>query len=155
MKTPEEIVYDAGRQALADQEALVAGIRQRTGVLVAAHALVASFFGATTLRADGLGAWSWIALTSLLVGLVVAAVLLAPWRLRFALDAHVLYRRLYEEPSPAATSDTPVWLTAAGFAYQQARDENGLRVRAMSTLSAVLSAAMVLQTFAWVVQLAS
>jgi hypothetical protein len=29
--TLEEITYDAGRYALADQESLVAGIRQRTG----------------------------------------------------------------------------------------------------------------------------
>lgn len=45
----EEIAYEAGRDALADQEALVAGVRQRTGTLLAAHALVASFLGATTI----------------------------------------------------------------------------------------------------------
>ena|SRR5829696_7682351 len=51
----EEITYEAGREALADQEALVAGIRQRTGTLLAAHALVTSFLGATTIREAGLG----------------------------------------------------------------------------------------------------
>jgi hypothetical protein len=155
MKTLEEIAYDAGRHALADQELLVSGIRQRTGTLVAAHALVASFFGATTLSADGLHAWSWIALASLFVGLVVAAVLLAPWRLRFALDARVLYEHLYNGLPPAVTSDSSASLAAAGFAYQQVRDQNGPRVRAMSLLSAVLSVVLVLQTLAWVLQLAS
>jgi hypothetical protein len=40
VRTLEEITYEAGRSALADQESLVAGIRQRTGTLLAAHALV-------------------------------------------------------------------------------------------------------------------
>jgi len=148
-------VYEAGRHALADQESLVTAIRQRTGTLLAAHALVASFFGANTLSANGLQAWSWIALASLFIGLVVAAVLLAPWRLRFALDARTLYQQLSDELSSATTPDTSAWLAAAGFAYQRVRAENALRVRAMSMLSAVLSVVLVLQMLAWVVQLAS
>jgi hypothetical protein len=51
VRTLEEVTYEAGRDALSDQEALVAGIRQRTGTLLAAGAIVASFLGATTIRA--------------------------------------------------------------------------------------------------------
>ncbi len=58
MQMLEQITYDAGRQALADQESLVAGIQQRTGTLLAAHALVASFLGGATLRDQGC---SWLA----------------------------------------------------------------------------------------------
>ncbi|MGN6189446.1 MAG: hypothetical protein ACTHOE_11135 [Conexibacter sp.] len=152
MKTPEEIAYDAGRQALAVQESLVSGIRQRTGTLVAAHALVASFFGAVTLSSDGLHVWSWIALALLFVGLVIAAALLAPWRLRFALDARVLYADVYDRLPPVAS---PMWVAAAGFAYQQVHDENVPLIRTMSALSGTLSIVMVLQTLAWVMQLAS
>jgi hypothetical protein len=65
----EEITYEAGRHALADQEALASGIRQRTGTLLAAHALVASFLGATVIRAHGLDAFGWIALAALVLGL--------------------------------------------------------------------------------------
>ena len=83
----EQITYDAGRSVLADQESLVAGIRQRTGTLLAAHALVASFLGATTVKAQGLQLLGWLAVAALLLGLVAAAVLLAPWRLKFAVDA--------------------------------------------------------------------
>jgi hypothetical protein len=36
----EEITYDIGRAALADQESLVSGIRSRTGTLVAANRAV-------------------------------------------------------------------------------------------------------------------
>jgi hypothetical protein len=35
--TLEEIVFQAGRDALADQATVVTGIRQRTGTLLAAH----------------------------------------------------------------------------------------------------------------------
>jgi hypothetical protein len=93
MPTLEEITYEAGRSALADQESLVAGIRQRTGTLLAAHALVASFLGATTVKAQGLQVLGWFAVVALLLGLVAAATLLAPWRLKFAVDARELYRR--------------------------------------------------------------
>ncbi len=72
MRTLEEITYEAGRSALADQESLVAGVRQRTGTLLAAHALVASFLGATTVRDQGLHALGWVALVALVLGLVAA-----------------------------------------------------------------------------------
>jgi hypothetical protein len=77
MKALEEVTYEAGRHALADQESLVSGIRQRTGTLLAAHALVASFLGGTTLTSRALDGWGWAALVSLVLGLVVAALLLA------------------------------------------------------------------------------
>jgi len=97
MPTLEEVTYEAGRGALADQESLVAGIRQRTGTLLAAHALVASFLGATTLRDRGLSALGWVALVALVLGLVAAAILLGPWRLGFAMDARKLFDQLREQ----------------------------------------------------------
>jgi hypothetical protein len=53
----EEITYEAGRAMLADQDASVAGIRQRTGTLLAAHALVASFLGGTAISSGGFDGW--------------------------------------------------------------------------------------------------
>jgi hypothetical protein len=50
----------------------VAGIRQRTGTLLAAHALIASFLGGTTIRVEGLEALSWLVPGSL-VGWLAAA----------------------------------------------------------------------------------
>jgi len=85
--TLEEVVFQAGRDALADQDSVVTGIRQRTGTLLAAHALVASFLGATTVTAKGLHGFSWSALAALVVGLAISAVLLSNWKLRFAVDA--------------------------------------------------------------------
>jgi hypothetical protein len=122
VKRLEEIVYEAGRDALADQEALVAGVRQRTGTLLAAHALVASFLGATTIREAGLEAWGWVASGCLVLGLIAAAVLLAPWRLKFAVDARQLYDELYAEAAAEAEADTLGWLARAGYSYQALRE---------------------------------
>jgi hypothetical protein len=150
----EEIAYDAGRSALSDQEALVAGVRSRAGTLLAAHALVASFLGATAVRAHGLHALGWVALVALVLGLVAAAVLLAPWQLKFAVDARELYGELFEQAVAEAEADTLGWLAAAGFGYQDLREGNAAKVGFMSWLSGVLGVLMVLQTIAWLAALA-
>jgi hypothetical protein len=154
VKRLEEITYEAGRHALADQESLVAGIRQRTGTLLAAHALVASFLGATTIKAVGLDMWGWVALVALLGGLVVAAILLAPWELKFAVDAPHLYDELFEQAAAEAERETLGWLASAGYGYQALREENAPKVRRMSRMSGVLSALLVIQTLSWLVDLA-
>lgn len=150
----EEITYEAGRSALADQESLVAGIRQRTGTLLAAHALVASFLGATTVKAQGLQVLGWFAVAALLLGLVTAAILLAPWRLKFAVDAPKLYSDLYRQAVDEADDETLGWLAGAGYLYQDLREENKDRVKAMSWLSGGLGVLMVLQTLFWLAALA-
>jgi hypothetical protein len=154
MTTLEEITYDAGRHALADQEALVAGIRQRTGTLLAAHALVASFLGGATIRVAGLDVLGSIALATLVIGLVVSAILLAPWRLKFAVDARDLYDQLYEQAAAEAEAETLGWLAAAGFGYHALREENMPAVRHMSRLSGLLGVLVVAQTVAWLTALA-
>jgi hypothetical protein len=154
VKALEEIAYEAGRAALADQEALVAGVRQRTGTLLAAHALVASFLGATTIRETGFDAWAWLAVTSLVLGLVAAAILLAPWKLKFAVDARKLYNDLYEQAAAEADAGTLGWLASAGYLHQALREENTARVRRMSRISGALGVLMVVQTLAWLAGLA-
>jgi hypothetical protein len=154
MRTLEEITYEAGRSALADQESLVAGMRQRTGTLLAANALVASFLGATTVRAQGLHAWGWVALAALVLGLVAAGILLAPWQLKFAIDAEELYDELYEQALAEAAADTLGWLAAAGYGFQRLREENAAKVQRMSWLSGALGVLMILQTLAWLAALA-
>lgn len=154
MRTLEEITYEAGRSALADQESLVAGIRQRTGTLLAAHALVASFLGATTVRGHGLQVLGWVAVVALVAGLVAAAILLAPWRLKFAVDARELYDELYEQALAEAQADTLGWLAAAGFGYQALREGNAAKARRMSWLSGALGVLMVVQTLLWLAALA-
>lgn len=153
MPTLEEIVFQAGRDALADQDSVVTGIRQRTGTLLAAHALVASFLGATTVKAKGLHGFSWPALAALLLGLIIAAVLLSNWKLRFALDAPDLYRELYDEAADEAAHDTLGWLVSAAYGYHNLRRTNATRVAIMGALLTTLGVLMVLQTLFWLIAL--
>ena len=131
----------------------MAGIRQRTGTLLAAHALVASFLGAATLRDRGLSALGWIALMTLVLGLVAAAILLAPWRLRFDVDARELYDKLRDQAASEELTHTFDWLAAAGFAHRAVHTRNTPRVRRMSWLLGALAALMVAQTLAWLAAL--
>ncbi len=154
MLTLEEITYDAGRSALADQEALVVGVRARTGTLLAAHVLVASFLGATAVKGHDLHALGWLALTALVLGLVAAALLLAPWRLDFAVDADELYDALYARATAEANAGRMGWLAAAGYSYLNLREQNASVVRRMSWLSGALCVLMIVQTLAWLTVLA-
>jgi hypothetical protein len=149
----EEIVFQAGRDALTDQDAIVTGIRQRTGTLLAAHALVASFVGATTVKAKGLHGFSWAALVALVFGLVISAVLLSNWKLRFGIDAPDFYRELYDEAASEADADTLGWLVSAAYGYHNLRRANAKRVRIMGVLLTVLGTLMVLQTLFWLIAL--
>ncbi|HYV15578.1 MAG TPA: hypothetical protein VE972_06130 [Conexibacter sp.] len=154
MPSLEDITYEAGRHALFDQEAFVAGIRQRTGTLLAAHALLASFLGAASIGARGFDAWGWVALAALVLGLVVAAVLLAPWDLTFAADARSVYDRLYEQAAADRATGATHWLVAAAYGYQDLHRMNLRKVRRMSRMSGLLGLLMVIQTLTWIVDLA-
>lgn len=63
-------------------------------------------------------------MAALVAGLVVAAILLAPWQLKFAVDARDLYSELYEQAAREAQAETLGWLAAAGYGYQALREEN-------------------------------
>ncbi len=67
---------------------------------------------------QGLEFVGWIALVALVLGLRIAAVLLAPWKMEFAVDARDLYDQLYPQAAAEADADTLGWLAAAGFGYQ-------------------------------------
>jgi hypothetical protein len=91
-----------------------------------------------------------VALAALVAGLIVAAILLAPWRLRFATDARELYRSLHDAPpGPGAAS----YLAGAGFAYQDLYASNVASTQRMSSLLAVLAILMVAQTLFWLTAL--
>lgn len=153
MPTLEEIVFQAGRDALADQDSVVTGIRQRTGTLLAAHALVASFLGAATIKAKGLHGLSWAALAALVLGLIISGVLLSNWKLRFAIDAPDFYAELYDEAASEADTGTLGWLVSAAYGYHNLRRANAKRVRIMGVLLTVLGGLMVLQTLFWLIAL--
>jgi hypothetical protein len=97
--------------------------------------------------------FSWAALVALLLGLVIAAILLSNWKLRFAVDAPDLYAELYDKAAAEADADTLGWLVSAAYGYHNLRRANAKRVRIMGVLLTVLGILMVLQTLFWLVAL--
>jgi hypothetical protein len=63
----------------------------------------------------------------LVLGLIVSAVLLSNWKLRFAVDAPDLYAELYDEAAAEAESDTLGSLVSAGYGYHNLRRTNAKR----------------------------
>jgi len=153
VKTLEEITYEAGREALSDQKSTVFEIRQRTGTLLAADALVSSFLGGTAIDAHGFRMWEWAALAVLVASLMVAAAVLGSWKLGFALDARDLYEALRRRADAEAGVETMQGLAAAGFVYQRLQLANARKVRWMSWLSDVLGTLMIVQTVLWLAAL--
>jgi hypothetical protein len=146
----EEIAYDLGRAALADQESLVSGIRSRTGTLIATQALVASFLGGAALDRGALGASAWAAIAMLVVGLGMSAIVLAPWRMDFALDAQTTYFDLED----AARAGGLEWVALVGFAHQDLLEENRWTTQLLSKLSVLISIATMLELLLWIAALA-
>jgi hypothetical protein len=105
------------------------------------------------VKARGLHGLGWWAVAALVIGLVVAAVLLSPWKLRFAIDAPNLYAELYPDAADEAEAGTLGWLVSVAYGYQELRAANAGRVKVMSGLLTVLGFLMVLQTLLWLVAL--
>jgi hypothetical protein len=83
-------------RALAQQEQALTELRARTGTLLTASSLIASFLGAQAISRNGLNAWIVLALFAFGVSVVLCIYVLLPKeRLIFALDAPETYEALY------------------------------------------------------------
>jgi hypothetical protein len=93
-----ELAYTLSLRTLGQQEASLNELRARTGTLLAAAALVASFLGATAIARDGFDIWTVFALIALVVSVVFAArVLLPQGEMIFWLRGSALYEFETEE----------------------------------------------------------
>lgn len=93
-----ELSYDAAVRALDLQERSVEQLRARTGTLLAASSLTASFLGAQTIQhTGGLQALGSLALISLAASIVLCIYVLLPKReLVFSVNAARMYETLFE-----------------------------------------------------------
>jgi hypothetical protein len=93
-----QLSYEAAVRALDLQERGVEQLRARTGTLLAASSLTASFLGAQTIQhTGGLGTLGSLALISLAASIVLCAYVLLPKRgFVFSLNAPRMYETLFE-----------------------------------------------------------
>jgi hypothetical protein len=92
----EEEAHRLAAQALSQQEQALVELRARTGTLLTAASLIASFLGGQALAREGLSAWIVLALIAFGISVVLCInVLLPKDGLIFALDAPEAYDALY------------------------------------------------------------
>jgi hypothetical protein len=147
----EEIAYDMSRAALADQASAVAGVRSRTATLVAAQALVASFLGDVATAGGSLDLWGWAAIGSLTIGLLLATLIVAPWKVEFSLDMLDLYPDLRAVAKEEADADSLGWLTTVSYLYQERVLLNHTITHRLGRLSAALGVVTTVQSLLWIV----
>ncbi len=95
--TLSELAYDAAIRALDLQERAVEQLRSRTGTLLAAASLTASFLGAQSIQhTGGFGALNALALLSMVSSISLCVYVLLPKRgFVFSLSAPGMYEQLY------------------------------------------------------------
>ncbi|HSR94113.1 MAG TPA: hypothetical protein VLK56_04545 [Solirubrobacterales bacterium] len=93
----EQEAHRIAAQALSQQEQALTELRTRTGTLLTAASLIASFLGGQALAREGLSAWVILALAAFGVSVTLCIYVLLPKDgLIFALDAPETYSALYE-----------------------------------------------------------
>lgn len=139
-----QIIYEQAQKALEQQERQVNELRQRTGTLLAAAALTASFFGAAALGRDGVVAPVVLAAVALAVTVLSGLYVLYPHELEFSVDA----RRLYDDLA-GDQDDSDRLLVRLGFGLRDTRERNGRVVDRLALCLAIAAIALVVQIAFW------
>jgi hypothetical protein len=93
----EQEAHRIAAQALRQQEQALTELRARTGTLLTAASLIASFLGGQALAREGLSVWIVFALVAFGASVVLCIYVLLPKDgLIFVLDAPETYSALYE-----------------------------------------------------------
>jgi cytochrome c-type biogenesis protein CcmH/NrfG len=144
-----QLVYDQAQKALEQQERQVYELRQRTGTLLAAAALIASFFGTAAVGRDGGTVPVVLAGVALVITVLSGLYVLYPHQLDFALDA----RRLYDHLVADEHNSDEVFLSLA-FGLRDQRAFNGRTVDRIGRCVAIAAVALGLQIACWTSALA-
>jgi hypothetical protein len=93
----EEEAHRIAAHALGQQEQELSGLQARTGSLLTAASVIASFLGGQALTRAGFSAWVVLALVAFGVSVVLCIYVLLPKkRLIFVMNAPKTYNELYE-----------------------------------------------------------
>lgn len=149
-----EIAYDEAVRALSQQQSAVDNLRTRAGVLLSAAAIATSFLGGQAIRADpNLDLCSWVAIAAFVALGICALTILWPrdeWG--FTAAPSILVRDYIEAKTPRAVAgihrDLALYMEAS---YDENEDKRGTLILWFRVASSLL----LLETVAWVADLAS
>ncbi len=139
------LAFEASLRALDQQQRVLEDIRSRTGVLLAAASLSASFLGARAFDGHASVALSLLALVSFVVTLLLGILILTPRaRFVFSTAGSVLYRDLHDLDDPSEQHrHTAYWLDAFWEA-------NKSPIQRLTRQFEVAAGALVVQILCWV-----
>jgi hypothetical protein len=102
----KKLAYDESVRALQLQSSVLDELRSRTGILLAALALSASFLGARALDSEGLSALAWAAIACFSVsGLCCLGILWPSKGWSFTSDATVILDQWVHSPDEPSLDD--------------------------------------------------
>jgi len=145
MASLEHRAYETALRSLDVQERGLAELRSRTGTLLAASSLTASFLGAATVQqTKHLHTAEWLAIAALATSIFLAVYVLLPKSgFIFSLNAVTLYEELYDIGEEVEVDRRlAYWLE--GF-----WKENQAKIETLSTLFFVAAIALLLQLGFW------
>jgi hypothetical protein len=137
----EQTTYELALRALAQQEHALTEIRSRTGTLLTASSLIASFLGAQAIARNGLNVWIVLALVAFGISVVLSIYVLLPKEgLIFALDAPETYEALY-----TARDDEAEFARRLAYWVQGFRESNHPTIQRLTRTFELASLALLVE----------
>jgi hypothetical protein len=138
------LAYEASLRALDHQRQALDEIRSRTGVVLAAASLSASFLGARAFDEHHFAILSFLALAALVMTLVVGTLVLAPrGEFLFSVSGTVLYQDLAE------VEDEAEQLRYVAHWLDQFWECNRSPIRKLARRFEIAAGALVVQILLW------
>jgi hypothetical protein len=144
----QELAYELSRAALTRQEGVMNELRARTGTLLAASSIVASFLGGRASE-EGSGLLTVLALCAFVASVATSIYVLAPKDgLIFALRGSVLFESEHDDPGglPETHRRLAYWL-------ESFYDENHTTIKWMFRAYWAATIAVLSQVLLWVFEL--
>lgn len=102
----KELAYNESLRALTQQASVLDALRTRTGILLAAVSVTATFLGSTALDGESLAGWSCAGAIAFAVAVLAALGVLLPrdeWE--FSMDANKIIDGYIDDPEPASLDE--------------------------------------------------
>ena len=145
--TVEEIAYDESRRALEVQKQALNELRTRAGTLLAAAALVTTFFGGVALEGGAEIEGASQTAVDAFIGLAVLTILvLLPWPFRWSLDPCALVTD-YVDPNPQPKVEE--MLRNLALHHDESRETNGWRITFLNWAFRLATVLLAVEVVAW------
>jgi hypothetical protein len=147
----KKLAYDESVRSLQLQSGVLDDLRGRTGILLTALSLTATFLGARALDLGGFSKWSWAAIAFFGVSALCCLWILRPGgKWTFTTSATYILREYVDGSEPKTLDEVHVALAEDN---QKSRDENNDALDNLYLIFTIAIVALVLQVGFWLAAL--